>query len=458
MGIGVAASVNRNLMVLYFVVAFGYFVWKFVKEQDKFLYALLAAGYFTGAEVFLRMTKASPLWETGKYMVIGFSILGFLFIGFKKNAVPYIAYLLLLIPGIIVAYDELAFDLNFRKAVMFNISGPLALSIAAVFCFGRTISFSKFLKILDYIVYPLIAMTIYIILHTPSNRDIFTSAASNAAASGGYSGNQVSTVLGLGFFILLTRFFIPYKNLLVHGTMMLFMALMGYRALLTFSRGGVITGIACAVVFIGLYFFVVNVKKKAFITARVVLIVFGAVAMWGASEARTGGMITNRYTNKDSLGREKDDITTGRADLMEAEIDAFKTNPVFGLGVGRVKGYFEEELGNTVATHNEVSRMFSEHGLFGILALLTLIFAPIITKLQGRKNIYFYPFILFWLLTIMHSSMRIAVPAFIYALCLLNINYVSEKKISVRRQSVAKTRSVANNGRHPSEPLPEGRI
>lgn len=445
-------------MVLYFFAAFGYLVWKVIKEQDKFLNVLLAAGYFTGAEVFLRMTKAAPLWETGKYMVIGFSVLGFLYIGFKKNAVPYVLYLLLLIPGILVAYDDLSFDLNFRKSVLFNISGPFALSIAAVFCFGRTLSFSKLLKVLDYILYPLIAMTVYVILYTPSRMDIFTNTASNAAASGGYGANQVSTALGLGFFILLTRFFIPYKNILVHGTMMVFMALMGYRALLTFSRGGVITAIACAVVFIGIYFFVVNIKRKAFVTARVVLIVFGAVALWGASEARTGGMITNRYTNKDSLGREKDDFTTGRKDLMEAEIDAFKTNPVFGLGVGRVKGYFEEELGVTLPTHNEVSRTLSEHGLFGILALLTLIFAPIITKLQGRQNIYFYPFILFWLLTIMHSSMRIAAPAFLYALSLLNINYVSEKKISVRRQSVAKTRPVANNGRHPSEPLPERRV
>src|SRR5690606_32057930 len=125
---------------------------------------------------------------------------------------------------------------------------------------------------------------------------------------------------------------------------------------------------------------------------KLMVLFFGAVMLWGYSEVQTGGMITNRYTNKDALGREKEDITTGRADLMTAELEAFQQNPIFGLGVGRVRGYFDEELSIDLPTHNEISRLFSEHGAFGMLALLTLILAPIITKMQGRKNIYFWSF------------------------------------------------------------------
>ena len=145
-------------------------------------------------------------------------------------------------------------------------------------------------------------------------------------------------------------------------------------------------------------------------------------------------MIENRYENKDALGREKEDITTGRADLFKAEINAFMGSPFLGIGVGRVKTVFEEELGVDLPTHNEVSRMFSEHGVFGFIALLILIFAPTVTKAKGRKNIYFWPFLLFWFLTISHSSMRIAMPAFIYALCLLNIDYAPEKKTALPRK------------------------
>lgn len=429
-------------MLVYLLIVFIYFIVKVIKENDKFLWALIGASYFTGVEVFLRMTKANPFWETGKYAVIFFSLIGITFIGFKRNAIPYVIYFLLLVPGVLIAYDQLAYDLNFRKAVMFNLSGPICLSVACVFAYGRTIRLADLLKVLDYMVYPLITTTIFIILYQPSGRDIFVSASSNAAASGGFSGNQVATILGLGFFILLTRFFLPYKNVLVHWTMMFFMALMGYRALLTFSRGGVIAALVMGAVFISVYYFKISLKSKAKLTSKLVILSIGIVMLWGYSEAQTSGMITNRYTNKDSLGREKEDITTGRSTLAEAELDVFIHNPIFGLGVGRVSQYFEDELGIDLPTHNEIMRMLAEHGVFGILALLVLIFAPISSKIQGRRNIYFWSFLLFWFLTIGHSSMRVAAPAFIYALCLLNIDYTTENEPIKNRNMLGRKQQI----------------
>ncbi len=422
-------------MVFYFIVAFAFFCYRMIVAQNKFVTALLAVSYFTGLEVFIRMARSTIFWEQGKYVVIFFSLWGMLYVGFKKNAVPYVVYLLFLLPAVGLTLSTIDFDENFRKSILFNLSGPICLSVASVFCFGRTIKKDDLLKILDYIVYPLITATVYVILYTPTGKDIFISAGSNAATSGGYSGNQVSTVLGLGFFILLTRFFMPYKNVLVHWTMMFFMVLMGYRALLTFSRGGVITALLMAAIFIAIYYLNGTNATKRSTFSKLFIIGFGVFFLWGYTEATTGGMITNRYTNKDALGREKEDITTGRGVLIAAELDQFKRSPWLGGGVGSSSDNFEEELGVNAASHNEVSRMLSEHGLFGLLALLTLIFAPMITKLQGRKNIYFLAFLLFWFLTLMHSSMRIAAPAFIYALCLLNIDY-SPVKEPVKRRKV----------------------
>lgn len=385
-------------------------------------------------EVFFRMTKAYVFWETGKYAVIWFSLLGMFYMGFKRNATPYVIYLLLLFPGIIVTLEEMSYDVDFRKAVFFNLSGPLCLSAAAVFTYGRTISFRKMLKIIDYIIYPMIAMTIYIIVYSPDIREAVTGTGSNSAISGGYGPNQVATVLGLGVFLLLTRLFIPYKNMLVHWTMMFFMALMAYRALLTFSRGGVLVAIIISLVFIIVFYFASTFRLKIKTSVRIIGIVVAGLAIWTFTVFQTGGMIENRYENKDAIGREKEDFTTGRAELFQAEIGAFKANPVFGVGAGRVSSIFRDELGVDLPTHNEVSRMLSEHGVFGIFALLVLILAPIITKAKGRKNIYFWPFLIFWLLTIAHSSMRIAMPAFIYALCLLNIDYGPKKKVAVHRK------------------------
>jgi len=385
-------------------------------------------------EVFFRMTKAYVFWETGKYAVIWFSLLGMFYMGFKRNATPYVIYLLLLFPGIIVSLEEMSYDVDFRKAVFFNLSGPLCLSAAAVFTYGRTISFRKMLKIMDYIIYPMIAMTVYIVLYSPDIREAVTGTGSNSAISGGYGPNQVATVLGLGVFLLLTRLFIPYKNILVHWTMMFFMALMAYRALLTFSRGGVLVAIIISLVFIIVFYFASTFRLKIKTSVRIIGIVVAGLAIWTFTVFQTGGMIENRYENKDAIGREKEDFTTGRAELFQAEIGAFKANPVFGVGAGRVSSVFRDELGVDLPTHNEVSRMLSEHGVFGIFALLVLILAPIITKAKGRKNIYFWPFLIFWLLTIAHSSMRIAMPAFIYALCLLNIDYGPKKKVAVHRK------------------------
>lgn len=433
-GIGVVASLNRSSMLLYMIAVFVFFCWQIISKKNKELNVLLACAYFTGAEVFFRMTKAFIFYETGKYAVLFFSIIGIFFLGFKKNAFPYVLYLLLLLPGVLVSYDLIAYDSNFRTAVLFNLSGPICLCLASVFIYGRTISFDQFLKVLDYILYPLISMTVYIILYSPDIREIITSTASNSSVSGGYGPNQVATVLGLGIFILLTRMLIPYKNFLVHWTMMFFLVLMGYRALLTFSRGGVLVAIVISVVFIVIFYFASSLKNKVKLSFKMLGLVAVTLAIWSFTILQTGGLIGNRYANEDALGREKGDVTTGRVDLLETEIDAFKESPILGVGVGRVKTYFETELGIELPSHNEISRMLSEHGLLGIFALLVLIFSPIITKMKGRKNIYFYPFLIFWALTIAHSSMRIAAPAFIYALCLLNIDYAPKKEPALHRK------------------------
>src|SRR5690606_39700144 len=75
---------------------------------------------------------------------------------------------------------------------------------------------------------------------------------------------------------------------------------------------------------------------------------------------QTGGMIENRYENKDAIGREKEDFTTGRAELFKAEISAFMANPVAGVGAGRVSSVFKEELGVSIATRSEERRVGKE--------------------------------------------------------------------------------------------------
>jgi O-antigen ligase len=145
------------------------------------------------------------------------------------------------------------------------------------------------------------------------------------------------------------------------------------------------------------------------------------------SSTQTSGLIDKRYANQDALGREKADISTGRADLMSFEIDEFLKHPVLGVGVGKIKELRQKTEGIEAASHNEMSRILSEHGLFGMTAFLILLITPLLFRMRHKSNIFFYSCYFFWFLTINHSSMRIAAPAFIYGLCLLDIQFKKHK-------------------------------
>ncbi|QIE60638.1 O-antigen ligase family protein [Rasiella rasia] len=434
-GVGLLATVFRPAMIAYFLLVVVYFLYRIIVLPNKQREVLVAASYMVGAEVFFRMTKAYFLYETGKYMVIVFLVIGMIYHGFKRSSLTYFVYFLLLLPGVYVSYLNIDFDDKFRQTILFNLSGPICLTVAAMYCYGRTVTLKELFTCLDFLVYPIISMTIYVYFYNINIQEVITGTASTSATSGGFGPNQVATVLGLGAFALYSRFLIPYKNKILHLVMMFWLMAITHRAIITFSRGGVFVAIAMMGVFTFMLYFSSGVKTKFKLSYRIITVVAAILAIWVFSVLQTGGLIANRYANEDALGREKADVTTGRAKLIDADFQAFSSNPIFGLGVGQSKSYYEENLNTRIPSHNEISRMFSEHGVFGILALFILLFAPLISKMNGRRNIFFFPFIAFWLLTILHSSMRIAAPAFIYGLALLNINYETPKD-TVRREQI----------------------
>ncbi|WP_299888639.1 O-antigen ligase [uncultured Lacinutrix sp.] len=405
-----------------------------VKEKERTLEILLACGYVVGAEVFIRMTGGSILYEASKYMVIFFCLTGVITIRISQNSFIYILYLLLLIPGIFVAGLNLGANTVIRKAIAFNLSGPVCLGIVAIFCYRKAISYSNFHKLLYYITLPLISTTTYLFLYNPSVKEVINSTGSNFATSGGFGPNQVATVLGIAMFVFTVRFFTksPYK--LYNLINIVLLGVISFRAIVTFSRGGVFVAFIMIASFLFYYYKKSNKKnKKRTLYLVALFVVFGGF-VWAISSAETSGFIDKRYNNEDALGREKKDISTGRGDLISFELNEFLENPIFGIGVGKVKEIRLEETGIEAASHNEMSRILSEHGIFGLFAFSILFITPLFLRIKNRSNIFFYSFFLFWFLTINHSSMRIAAPAFIYGLSLLNIIY--EKPIVHRKQII----------------------
>lgn len=403
-----------------------YFV---IKTQNRNHQALMVAAYVTGSEVLLRMTGGNISYEFSKYGVMIFLFIGMYYSGFSKGATPYWLFLLLLIPSIVISTFVLDFDTDIRKTIAFNISGPVCLALASLYTYRRKIALEQVNSILLSLGLPIISCMVYLTLYTPNVRDVITSTQSNFETSGGYGPNQVATFMGLGMFIFFSRVILesPTKFMLVTN---LIVALnISYRGMLTFSRGGMVTGFLMIVLLLLFLYFKSNYRGKVKLNYIIVLVVFAMIATWSYTSFQTGGLIDKRYANQDAKGRLKENQLTGRGDIAQNEINTFLKNPIFGVGVGKGTEVREKETGVTVLSHDEITRMLAEHGTLGILGLLILFVTPLVLYLENKFNMFLLCFVAFWFLTINHAAMRTAAPAFVYSLSLLNVQLGSARKV-----------------------------
>lgn len=383
----------------------------------------MGCAYLTGAEVIFRMTDAGLFYESSKYFIIFFIIFGMFYNGVSNKGYPYFIYLICMVPSIIVASTNIGIDGDLRKNVAFVLSGPVCLGMSALYCYDKKISIKQILNILLYLALPIVTLTTYLFLYTPSIKDIITDTESNFAASGGFGPNQVSTVLGIGMFVFCVNYFLNSKSNLLKIVNIILFALVSFRGIITFSRGGIVTAILMIFAFLVIVYSKSNRRQKNLIITSFVSFLFISAAIWFISSNQTNGLINKRYTNQDKIGREKRDLSAGRVDLFIGELKGFIDEPFLGVGASGMKERRLVSLGKVVATHNELSRLLSEHGILGIFILLILVFKPLDMRAINSYNYFFYAFLIFWFATINHSAMRIAAPGFIYALALLNIRY-----------------------------------
>ena len=394
--------------------------------------ALLVCGYIVGSEVFFRMTGGNFIYEFGKYGVILFVFLGMFYDGLSKNAMAYWFYLLLLVPGILIATQVLDYDSEIRKTISFNISGPICLGVTALYTYQKRIALSQINDILLYIGMPIISCTTYLILYSPSIQDVVTGTNSNFETSGGFGPNQVATILGLGMFIFVSRILFETKSVWIMALNLVLIVVTSYRGLVTFSRGGMLTGLFMVLIIFFIVYFKVNRKSKTRLNYMIISFLILLAGIWTYSIFETSGLIQKRYGNQDASGKVKESQLSGRERISETELNFFLENPVFGIGVAKGAQLRRQETGTTVLSHNEITRMLAEHGTLGIIALLILFFTPMVLYLDNKQHIYLFCFLVFWLLTINHAAMRLAAPAYIYALSLLKVQ--ANEVSPVRRQ------------------------
>ncbi|WP_026706512.1 O-antigen ligase family protein [Flavobacterium soli] len=432
LGLGFFLFLFPFLSKLFGLVIIGIGVLVIIKNKNQNNEALYASAYMIGVEVLLRMTDGVFLNEQGKYGVISFLFLGMLYRGFSKYAFVYWIFLLLLIPGVVLSTTELSLEADIKKAIFFNITGPVCLGVASIYCYRRRITFEQLNNIVIAMALPIVSILTYLFLYTPSIEESVTGTSSNFETSGGFGPNQMSTILGLGTFLFFALLLLNSKSkkiILIHTFLL---CLVAFRGVVTFSRGGVYTGLVMVIILL----LMVYKFAKSGTKVKLVFIAIGALLLglgvWAYSSVQTSGLIDRRYANEDARGRQKESELSGRETLIATELQMFVENPILGIGVGRNKEYRKELTGIEAASHNELSRMLAEHGSLGILGLLILILTPLFLSLDNKQNLYLFSFFAFWLLTINHAAMRIAAPAFVYALSLLKV--VSIEKPPLHRE------------------------
>ena len=394
-----------------------------IKSKNKNNEAMFLAAYMVGTEVLYRMSGGMLLYELPKYSVLIFLILG-LYVEKKRHhvSISYLIYILLLLIGI--AFVNIPFNESIRKAIAFNLSGPVLLGISAIYFYKRQLSIHQLLNMLFFMGLPIISMLSLLYFKTPDIKEIVFGGGANFDTSGGYGPNQVSTILGMGVFIVAIHFVFKKRIFpLFVMDVLLFMYLI-YRGLITLSRGGMLTAFIALVAFMFFYLLARKDTVNQLFKYVGIVMFFGVILVLYTADA-TGGMLINRYTNKNAAGVAKNDFSTGRIALFEGELDNFYEHPFFGIGVGGSKYHRLEEEGIVAASHNEVSRLLSEHGMIGLVILLLLIAIPTkhILSQPYLARAFLSAFLLFWFLTINHSAMRIAFPAFIYGLSLVVITF-----------------------------------
>ena len=401
-----------------------------VKNNDRDFQALTLMLYVVGLEVLFRMKSGGSLYDVGKYSIIYLCILGFSFKRISLKAWPYFLILLLFIPGIVLTVNTFFFEIDVRKKIMFNLLGPFSLAFASLYTYNKNITLNRLNELLYVMSGPLISILSVVVIYTPSNvTNIYENNSSNFANSGGFGPNQISVILGLGAFLFFIQFFFNRKEKLYSYVSLFLFFLFIYRGLITFSRGGMMTALAMVLVFCFMVYKLLNKEARSKFTGVFTMLFVLSIAAWMFTSYQTGGLIDKRYNNQDAAGRFKESKMSGREDIMETDLKFFYDNPVFGVGPG-IGGMLRDEEGLTgVQAHSEPTRLLAEHGSLGLIILFLLVFVPIIKYFRSRQfhHIYFFPFLIFWGLTINHAATRIVAPGVLYALILLNVSIKNEE-------------------------------
>lgn len=441
--IGVLITVSSYFLVVWFYLLLLMFFGANSKERLQTLPMIF--GYLLLVELLGRISKAHPFipHEVGKYLGALLLLYGIFISKSSAKGNPGKWILFLSLPSVFIGYS---YTYITYQHIVGDYLGLFTLALSIIFFSNLSLSRIEIIRIFKIIYFPSLSILAFVVFKSPDLDEAEFILSSNAAFSGGLGPNQVSTILGMAFGILMWLWIIKYElypvkmlNLLIPGMFLVW-------AILSFSRGGVISviiSLLCTILFVpGNNHKRLNPRKINISLIIAFTILIGG-AFWYINEISENQLLL-RYQGETTgtlVGTKQRDVnqlTSGRWEVFKTDVAMWMDNIIFGVGVGR-SPEIRSDYGIWwhVAAHVEISRLLAEHGILGFIISLMILILPIILYSNARGNRFRQALIIFCMVlaisTTFHAAMRTLLTPFFYGLAFVNIPKYKDESILYRK-------------------------
>ncbi|MDA8819489.1 O-antigen ligase family protein [Schleiferiaceae bacterium] len=398
-------------------------VWVLLRTRNVPLNVTIFMLYFAGMEMVIKLIGVGLPHEGIKYTCILL-----LLIALYRDHSPVRRYwplglMFLLLLSIPFGIGELDAE-RFRQLLSANLSGPILLLLGLYYYLRIPVFTRRSIgQVFLAFVLPSLVTTILLFAVTPDIESISFSTNANFSASG-YGPNQMSSALGIAATFLVFSLLYNYKIVPTRWLGVIFLGLVTFRIVLTFSRGGLFTLLLLSIIMIVLFLRSGNVsvgRRLWIVSIFSGGLIVGALYLFNNVNAVSGGALEDRlFGEKQTDGSiDINDYSSGRLTILLTDLAIFSDNI---LGIGPGMGYYErKEYGYpvNVSAHIEYSRLLAEHGLFGLVVLVALLWHAYRLVFM-RCNAFYKSILIIFLgsamLFMAHSATRIAAPMILFAL------------------------------------------
>lgn len=385
--LGILFYREPNLSVIwgYVVIATG--VVTVLLGDKNSLIPLFVLAYLGGGEMMWRLLNVAPAvpHEVGKYGLLFIAAIGTMRRYQRIRDWPLVPFLFLmcLLPSMImwIGDKDLAFA---RKALIGTLGAPIALAVGAMYIKDRELDREAVTRLALIAIAPIVSVVAIATYNTwiqETRGLLHFGRSSNLDTAGGRGPNQVSNTLALGALFCWLVIVHSRASQVIRFALIGIALWMVAQALLTLSRGGVVTlaiSIAASVLAsLSTAQGRATFPLRNFVWFSLIVLIL-ALVVWPWADRFTAGRLTERYDTAQTN-------TSGRTEIAMAEIEMWKSSPILGIGIGKVREETRTYLTFGAASHTEFTRLLAEHGVFGLLAII-LFFAGLWQNFVRAKD------------------------------------------------------------------------